>query len=996
MEKRIFTLLLGLLFVFTASAQKILVTGTVQDATGETLIGVSVYQKGNTANAATTDIDGKYAISVDSKASLIFSYVGCDSQTVEVNGRTKIDVTLTESTTELNEVVVVGYGVQNRSKMSSSIATISSKDVVKQTSQNVASALQGRAAGVDVVQQGGIAGADVNIVVRGAASLTATEPLYVVDGVFTNNGLTTLNPADIETIQILKDGSAAAIYGSRAANGVVIITTKSGKKGQPKVDVNFSYSMQKLGNTPTFLNASQWRDFANMVSDNSGLARAQENVNPTNPNVDTDWVDAWTQSAPIYNADASISGGNDYGTYAFSLGYLNQEGLTKTSGYEKYNARTNSSWRFGRVFVSENAQIVYRHKKPTQTFNIGMPTLPLTDSQGRYASWGSEYYIESENARRNNPFGGLYATDRYTNYFDVMGGFSAGVDIIEGLKFTTSFSGNHSSTHGFTHTPIYYTKWDAEGNPDSDYGNNKNSLSESRGVTANYTWDNVFNFDRTFGKHTVSATLGHSWMRENYRGQSYSTIDDLGATNIVGMTSVTGQITADEKNFALLSFFGRVNYDFDGRYLFSASVRRDESSKFAKGYRTGYFPAVSAGWNIHKEKFLQDTPISLLKLTASYGELGANFLSPYNFDDIAFGPIVYTVGGVRFTDGRAAYLKTKDLKWETSKTTDVGLEFGVLNNDLTFHVNYFYKKNVDLLATINLNLSSGQIFEINSSNETPYVNTASVENSGWEFMANYHKVFTNDFRMNITANVSTLKNKVLALGDNVQPISAGSYSSKFSDAATITTPGYAIGSFYGYKIDGFDSEGNFIFHDENGDGKVTAEDKVILGNAIPKVSFGLNLDFNYRDFDLSMFFNGVAGNKIFNARKYEYYFNYANNMVVGVLDSWTPENTKTSVPVAKVTNYDGGNSLPSEFYIENGSYLRLKNIQIGYTLPERISKKALMSKLRFYFSVQNVFTLTKYSGFDPEVSSNTLFSRGVDQNSYPNARTYTLGVNLSF
>ncbi|MDE6305421.1 MAG: TonB-dependent receptor, partial [Muribaculaceae bacterium] len=524
---------------------------------------------------------------------------------------------------------------------------------------------------------------------------------------------------------------------------------------------------------------------------------------------------------------------------------------------------------------------------------------------------------------------GLYARDQFTSNLDVMGGFSAGVEIIKGLKFTTSFSGNYTSTHGFTHTPIYYAMWDENGNPDDDYGNPRNSLSESRNVSSNYTWDNVFNFDRTFGRHGISATLGHSWMREFYRHQSYNTINDLGATNVIGFSNIDGKISAGESNAALLSFFARVNYDFDGRYLLSASIRRDESSKFHKDYRTGYFPAVSVGWNIHKERFLEGTAVSNLKLTASYGELGANFLSPYTFDDIAFGPIVYTTGGVRFTNGHAAYLKTKNLKWETSKTTDVGIELGLFNNEVTFHANYFYKKNVDLLANINLNLSSGQIFEINSSNETPYVNTASVRNCGFEFMAGWHRAITRDLRFNLTANLSTLSNKVLALGENVQPITAGSFSSKFNDAATITRTGDPIGSFYGYTIDGFDADGNFIFHDTNGDGRVTADDKVIIGNPIPKISYGINLDVFYRDFDLSMFFQGVGGNDIFNARKYEYYFNYANNMVEDVLNSWTKDNTNTYVPVAKVTNADGGNSLPSTFYVEKGDYFRLKNLQIG-------------------------------------------------------------------
>ena len=990
-------LFICILAAFTATAQTTKITGTVTDAaTGETLIGASVLVKGSKTGAS-TDIDGNFSLNVDLPTTLVVSYIGYQTKEIPVAaGQDNLDIRLSEDTKMLDEVVVVGYGTMNRSKMSSSVASISPKELTKAPVSNVASALQGRAAGVDVLQQGGIAGADVNIVVRGAASLTSTEPLYIVDGVFTNGGLSTINPSDIESMQVLKDGAAAAIYGSRAANGVVLITTKSGQKGKVKVDANFSFTVQTNAHTPKFLNASQWREFANMVSENSGLAFAPENVNPTNPSVDTDWVDAWTRNAPIYNADAAISGGNEYGSYAFSLGYLNQQGIIKKSEFEKYTARTNSMWNFGRFYVTENAQITWRHRTPTATFNIGMPTLPIMDSEGRYNSWGSEYYIEAENARRNNPFAGLYAREQYTDNFDVMGGFSAGVNLIEGLRFTTSFSGNYTGKHGFTHTPVYYAKWDEDGNPDDDYGNNRNSLDESRNVSSNYTWDNVFNFNRTFGLNGIQATLGHSWMREFYRYQAYSTIGDLGAPNVIGFSNLDGKISAGQSNAALLSFFARVNYDFDGKYLLSASIRRDESSKFHKDYRTGYFPAASIGWNIHKEKFLQNTKVSNLKLTASYGELGANFLSPYNFDDIAFGPIVYTMGGKRFGDGHAAYLKTKNLKWETSKTIDAGIELGLFNNEIIFQANFFHKKNTDLLANINLNLSSGQIFEINSSNETPYVNTASVRNQGFEFMAGWHKSVTRDFRFNLSANLSTLSNKVLALGENVQPITAGSFSSKFNDAATITRPGDPIGSFYGYTIDGFDSKGNFIFHDYTGDGKVTADDKVIIGNPIPKLTYGINLDLFYRDFDLSLFFQGVSGNDIFNARKYEYYFNYSNNMVVDVLNSWTKDNTNTYVPIAKTTNAEGGNSLPSTFYIEKGDYFRLKNIQLGYTLPEKISKKMFMQHLRFYATVTNVFTITRYSGFDPEVSSNTLFSRGVDMNSYPNTRNYTIGFNITF
>lgn len=748
-------------------------------------------------------------------------------------------------------MVVVGYGTMSRSKMSSSVAVVAPDEVAKQISHNVASALQGRAAGVDILQQGGIAGGDVTILVRGAASLTATSPLYVIDGVFSNNGLTTLNPSDIASIQVLKDGAAAAIYGSRAANGVVIITAKSGQRGDPKVSVNFSYSFQRLTNVPDFMNAEEWRRYANMVSDNSGLSRAAENVSPSDPGVDTDWVDEYTRRAPIFNVDASVSSGNDVGNYSFSASYMKQKGVIVKSDFEKITARANSSWKFGRLSVSENMQLSYRKRRPTASFNIGMPTLPVRDSQGRYTSWGAEYYIEAADERRQNPFGAIFNTDQWTNWFDMIGGASVGIDIVEGLRFSSSFGGDYSGAHGYEHTPVYYTRWNADGTPNPSYGNTRNSLSESRGVTGNVTWDNVFNFERAFGSNGVALTVGHSWMREYSRSQEYTTIDDLGATNIVAV------------NTALLSFFGRVNYDFDNRYLLSASLRRDESSKFARAHRVGHFPAVSVGWNVHEEAFMEGAPISLLKITGFYGELGANFLSPYNFDNIAFGPLPYTTGGERFVDARAVYLKTQDLQWETSKTTDVGLDMGFMRNELTLHVSYFHKKNENLLTRIQLNPSSGQVFELNSTRETPYVNSASVENKGWEFMLSWKKSLADDLHVSLSANATTLRNKVLALGANVQNLTSEMMSSFFNDRPAIAMPGYAIGSFYGYKIDGIDANGDFIFSDTNNDGERTADDKVVIGNPIPKVSYGINVDVGWRDFDLTLFFQWGGGQRHF-------------------------------------------------------------------------------------------------------------------------------------
>lgn len=913
-----------------------------------------------------------------------------------MDGRTDIQVTLSEDAEQLEEVVVVGYGVQKKSSLTASVASVSNKEIVKTMSSNVASTLQGRMPGVDIVQQAGVAGADVNILVRGAASFGATEPLYVIDGAFSNNGLTSINPNDIESIEILKDGAAAAIYGSRAANGVVLITTKRGKQGKPVIEINGSFAVQTPTNIPDFLNASQWREFANMVADNSGMAHAPENDNPTYPDVDTDWADEWLQFAPMWNLNASISGGGENSTFSTSIGYLDQTGMTVYSDFKRYNFRVNSSYKKGIFSLSENVAISHRDKTPTTAFNIKLPTLPIYDEQGRLVSGGPDYYINPEDGQSKNPFASLEYSDRYNKVTEVIGALNAELDIWKGLKYKLSVSGNYSTSHNYTHTPQYDTRWFEDGSVDIDYSNTRNSVSESRGEEFTYTIDNLLTYDQTFNGHHVDALLGTSWMREYSRNMSIATIDDLGATNITGFQSIDGRISAGDSNAALLSFFARLNYDYEGKYLLSASIRRDESSKFYKDNRVGYFPSVSAGWNVHQESWFENPVVSKLKIRGSYGELGANFLDPYNFDPIAFGPIPYTLGGNRYVDGRAAYLKSRDLTWETAKTTDIGIEMGFLNNDLTVQVDYFIKKNVDLLAQIDLNLSSGQVFEINSSSEKPYVNSASVKNTGWEFLLNYRKQLTPDFSIDASFNFSTLKNKVLALGDNVQPITSGAMSSYFNDSPSITMPGEAIGSFYGYRIDGFDADGNFIFTDTDGNGIVNAEDKVILGNPIPDFSYGLNLNLAYKDFDMTMFFQGVAGNEIFNQMKYTYYFDYSNNCVTDVLNAWSETNKDTNIPIMKTANTNGGNSLPSEFYVENGAYFRCKNLQIGYTLPKKVLDKLSFTNLRFYVGVQNLFTITGYSGYDPEVSSNVLFSRGIDNSSYPNARTYTFGFNASF
>lgn len=999
-------ILLGGLYVTNAYAQSHTVKGTVLDAlSGKPLPGATLGIEG-TQTGTVADGQGQFSLSLSEGQILVIRALGYEPQKVPYAGQSQWDIRLTAQSTALDQVVVVGYGTQKKSSLTASVASIAAKDVQKQLSGNVASALQGQAPGVEVVQQGGIAGADVNILIRGAGSFGATEPLVVIDGAFSTTGLSALNPNDIQSIEVLKDGAAAAIYGSRAANGVVLITTKKGNKGLPVISLNMNYAFQKPTRQPDYLNASQWRNFANLVADNSGIAHAPEDDHPTDPSRNTNWQDLWFQYAPIYNANVDISGGGDHTRYFTSLGYYDQTGMVISSSFKKYNFRVNSTYEKNKLKISEDLAVTYRQKTPTPTISIPLPTLPVYDDNGHFVSGGPEYYIEGNKNKRSNPLAGPHYQDAYTHNTELLGNIQLSYDIIPGLQYRLNLAGSLNNSHDYTHTPQYYTRNFPNGEPDPDYGNAVNSLEETRGNEFQYNIDNLLQYTRAFGKHEVDALIGTSWLKENYRYETIGTTTDLGGTNITGVSG-DGQISAAESNSALFSVFSRVNYNYDTRYLLSLSLRRDASSKFYKDSRVGYFPSLSAGWNLNEEKFFHSQTISRLKIRGSYGELGANFIDPYGFNSLAYGPIPAAFGvDQQRQSGRIVYLADQSLKWETAVSRDAGLEIGLFKDAFTFSVDYFIKTNRDLLARLSLPPSSGQTIVINEGFQ-PYVNAASVQNKGFDFLATYRKSWSQNLQLNVSLNLSTYRNKVLGLGDNVQPIRGELISGSFNDRPTITEKGLPIGSFIGYRILGIDDEGDFIFQDNNGlnekgeltgkpDGKIDENDKVILGNPLPDVTYGFHTQINYKNFDLSLFIQGVAGNQIFNQTRYNNYFEFDNNVVTDALNAWTPEHTRTNIPRLTIADFYGGNSLPSSFYIENGSYMRLKNVQIGYSFnPGFLSRLKLMS-LRLYAGAQNLLTFTSYSGYDPEVSSDVLFNRGVDFNNYPNAITVTFGVSASF
>lgn len=567
-----------------ALAQQKTITGTVIDANNEPVIGASVLEKG-TSNGTITNLDGEYSLSVSAGATLVFSYIGYKTQEVSIGNKTTIKITLVEDSEQLDEVVVVGYGVQKKSSMTASVASVSAKEINKLVTSNVTSALQGRTPGVEVLQNGGEAGADVSILIRGAGTFGSTEPLYIIDGAVSNNGINSLNPNDISSIEILKDASAAAIYGSRASNGVVLVTTKSGKSGKTVVEINGSFSYQTPTKMLDFMNAEQWRTFANQVADNSpAFDRAPQNVNPTNPNLSTDWQDLYYQNAAMWNLSAAISGGGENSTFSTSIGYANQDGIIIQSNYEKYNARVNGTYKKGRFTITENLSIAHTSKQsPPAGRSIMLPTIPVKDELGRYVSTPLLDGYSITQSDITNPLASIYARDNYTKKTDITGSLSIGVDIWKGIKYKLNLAGSYLSTHGYTHTPAFASYWDENGTPNSNFSQPYTSLSESRGESFNYTIDNLLTYNGTFGGHTFDVLLGTSWMREFYRTMSIdSGVSDLGAPAVTTYNGA-GTVGSNELNSALLSFFARLNYDYKNRYLLSLSIRSDESSKFAKG-----------------------------------------------------------------------------------------------------------------------------------------------------------------------------------------------------------------------------------------------------------------------------------------------------------------------------------------------------------------------------------------------------------------------------
>ncbi|MGI4865196.1 MAG: SusC/RagA family TonB-linked outer membrane protein [Janthinobacterium lividum] len=1016
--------------------QAIPVTGHVTGTNGEPLPGVTVLVKGTT-NGTATDANGNFSLTVPENSTLIFSSVGFVRQEVAVGTTTVFTINLKDDTQSLKEVVVVGYGTQSRQELTTSVASVGGAALERQPVAGFDQALQGQAPGVQVTAPSGAPGAGINVRVRGNASLSLNgSPLYVIDGVpvlpdyqqeLTTgnqrlNPLNTINPSDIESIDVLKDGAAAAIYGVRAANGVVVITTKKGKVGQAQVGLNAYYGRQYLRKKLDVLNATQFAQQYNETLVNAGQAPAF--ADPTNPGpYNTDWQDAVYRPAGIQNYQLNVSGGTEKTRYYVAGGYFKQDGININSGFDRYNLKFNFSQNVTNRFrLGTNLNMSRSHTNGSVRSELGagssgtvigaltqIPTIPVYGANGLY---GTNTFSTSF----DNPVGNLLESSNQAVVYQAIGNLYGEFDVLKNLTFRSSVGLDFRTQTENTFISRNYPPLALPGVDPSLRGSARTATNQQ----VIWLLENTLTYNPTLGdKHHLTLLAGQS-MQASDRFTSGAGTKSF-ASNAVPYLSAGAIADGIPGSYAdqwsLLSFFSRAIYNYDERYLATVSFRADASSRFSAANRFGYFPAVALGWRVSKEKFFPQTKaISDLKLRASFGANGnqeiytyqrfARYATTYNYQ----GTGSAIVGGISQSD------IGNEVKWETTYQYNGGIDLGMFNNRLTFTFDIYDKHTKDLLNSVPIPQSSGaQTLSI-------LQNLGSIQNRGIEIglVTNNVDGKNGGFAWSTNFNVSGNRNKILDLG--TQANTAGEQTpTVIITGNTIQQAGLPLGVFYGYVTDGLiqtqgqldalnaasptkiyqaakTAPGDIKFKDVNGDGVINASDRVVIGNPNPKAIAGVTNNFSFKGIDLSIFFQGSFGNDIYNqTRTVTEGQSDPINQTTRVLNHWTPTNTNTDIPRPVRSDPNQNNRLSNRF-IEDGSYVRLKNLTLGYNVPLSITKHAAIKNLRIYATAQNLVTWTKYSGYDPEVSADPFSSTslGRDFGVYPQSRTYTIGLNANF
>lgn len=975
----------------------ITVSGTVVDSEGAPLIGVNIQVKGSTVGTS-TDIDGQFSIDeVDADAILIFSYIGYQTLEVPVNNQTTLTVTLQEDLQRLDEVVVVGYGSQTKRDLTGSVAQISNKELESVPVYNVGEALQGRASGVSIVNNSGAPGSRVQIRIRGGNSMIGSnEPLYVVDGFPLVGGLNFINPADIETIDILKDASATAIYGARGANGVVMITTKSGSGSEEgRISINSYYGIQNTAKRFDMLNAEEYAEVVNEFMKNNG---EQPYFNSGNiPTEETDWQDAIFRAAPVQSHTLSFSGGSGKTTYALSGNYYKQEGIIINSGVQKGLFRFNldhevKKWLNLSVNLNasrrENRSVPVDNGRRGNTMFSGAlaaaPGLSIYDENGLPTRIG-EVYPFTDPGDMRNPM--LWAEPYKSRSFanTILVNSLLDFKITEGLSFSTRFGleFENSTSNGFS--PIIYP-------------NDRGGASTSNGYWNSFVNENILTYTKNFNSaHKLTVMGGVTYQNYFSRG---SGIGVSGFTNNItqdfnlGSAETTNPASSYASEWTLLSGLGRVNYSFMDKYYLTASVRADGSSRFGQDNKWGVFPSGALAWRISEEDFIKDNAsfIDNLKLRLSYGVLGNTAVSPYQSLDRLVS-VNYIYGGSALSIGYApAGISNSQLKWETTREIDLGFDLSIARSRLNFTFDYYKKNTADLLASVPLapSVGFGSILQ----------NLGEIQNQGVEFGAEAY-ILQGDFGWDVSGNISFNRNEVVEIAGGSDVVTVGQTSGL--PGYNIARVGEPLGAFYGYIEDGLDDNGQIKYVDFNQDGEITPLDRVIMGNPYPKFEFGFNTDFSYKNLALNVFLQGVQGNDIFFATAFTNLnsFQRTQNQFSDLIGNyWTEANPDPHAKYPKISALT--QMRPSDRFIFDGTYLKIKSVQLSYNLPT--NNFNWFTAASIYVKATNLYTFTSYPGLDPDVNtrgsdSQSIESRlftGTDETGYPAPRIFGAGINLTF
>jgi len=1015
--------ILGLVFLFMTGAVfgQVSVTGTVTDESGTTLPGVTVVVSGTT-NGTITDVNGKYALQVENtNVSLEFSFVGYQKQTISLNGKSVLNVEMKEEKKQIDEVVIVGYSAQKKATLTGAVAPVNIADVDKRKVGDLAQALQGQVAGVQVTSSTGAPGDAVNIRIRGEGTIGNNNPLYVIDGV-PSRDISFLNPSDIKSMTVLKDASAAAIYGARAAGGVIVITTKEGIKGKSTLDVSYYTGIQKVANLPHMLNAQQYMNVVEEAWNNAGYS----GTNPYTADkgrsdfANTNWLDALFELGHSQNAQVTATGGNNKVQYLLSANYYGNDGIVvyNNDKYQRINFRSNISANLTeRLKVGSNLLLSYVIQDALSSKGdepgiirhamIRPPIIPIYKDPSD-PTWSAQdpftdlpFYKNKDSFESNkyewsqNPIALAYFTDDVRSYYKTFGNLYAEYAFLgdKSLKFKTNLGVDLT----FSHNKAFHQNFgDDDGSGSSlDQGlgrqNRPSTLNEDRGEEITFTWDNTLNYVKDLGKSSINALVGSEFItnhsssisgsraRYDYTGKNFRYLD-------FGGTQYDVWNGGSAAEWALFSLFGSATYSYDSKYMVTANFRADASSRFAQNNRWGYFPSISAGWKLSNEDFMKDlTWLSDLKLRASVGQLGNQ-----EIDNYAYLTLLRKSGD--------SYLISRygnpDLKWETTTQYNYGLDLGLLSNKIYFTADYFIKNTTDILLPISLPSIAGDV-------SPTYVNAGAVTNKGFEFALTLRNS-EHQFKYNVNLNLATLKNEVTKLHPNLPMIINAA-----SKGVARTVVGQPLNSYYGYVMEGIYQNtqeiqqqlygtanptaqpGDIRFKDLNGDGVINDKDRTFIGNSIPKLTYGMNLTGEYKGFDLSLLFQGVHGVDRYNdGKKIVDYDTRPFNYTTRVLSAWHGEGTSNTIP--RVSFTDNGSSKISSVFVEDASYFRLKNVELGYTFKQLMQRSKTFKNLRAYVSAQNVFTVTKYTGLDPE--STDL----IDMGTYPQSRAFILGVDVKF